>query len=85
MAVIIRQAIRIATQLESASAKLVQPQSRCLSNAVQPKVVKGTNGEKIIPSPFGQVTYPEIPLSDYVWEKLSNYSGMTAVVCTIDL
>lgn len=81
---IMRRAVRTAIKLDVASTNVIKIQSRCMSNAVQPKVVEGTNGEKIIPSPYGQISYPEMRISDYVWESLQDYSNMVALVSKTD-
>lgn len=86
MTSIVRQAVRLGTSLEVAvNTKILKLPSRCLSNAVQTKVHEGLNGEKIIASPYGQVTYPEVKVSDYVWETLPNYSNMIALVIKITI
>ncbi|XP_014212779.1 4-coumarate--CoA ligase 1-like [Copidosoma floridanum] len=85
MTSVIRQALRTAMKLDATVnnkfTKLLP--SRHLSNDFQTKVVEGMNGEKIISSPYGSVTYPEMPLHEYVWNTLPNYSNMTAVVCGV--
>ena len=78
MAAIVRRALRLGARIDAANAKLLQ--SRCLSNAAQAKVVEGTNGEKIIASPYGQVTYPDISITEYVWKSLNNHERMIALV-----
>lgn len=64
-------------------------QSRCLSAAAaanaarQPKVIEGQNGERIIPSPYGQATYPEMTIYEHVWKDMQDYSEMIALECGI--
>ncbi|XP_016841715.1 4-coumarate--CoA ligase 1 [Nasonia vitripennis] len=83
MNAIMRRALRTAIKLEVVTPNVIKIQSRCMSNAAQAKVVEGTNGEKIIPSPYGQLTYPEMRISDYVWESLQDYSNMVALQCGV--
>jgi len=47
------------------------------------KFVTGPNGEKILLSPFGEITYPEISISDFVWKDSEKYSNQIALVILI--
>jgi hypothetical protein len=44
------------------------------------KFVTGSNGEKILLSPFGEITYPEISISDFIWRDSEKYSNHIALV-----
>ena len=63
--------------------KLLKLQSRCLASAAQHKIVNGVNGEKIIKSPYGDIEYPEIPISEYILENAKNYENLISLVSVI--
>ena len=61
--------------------KLLELQSRCLANAAQPKTINGSNGERIISSPYGnKVEYPEMPVADFMWENIKDFKNLVALV-----
>jgi hypothetical protein len=66
---------------EAARVNFIKLQKKCLSNTVQSKIIDGKNEERIITSPYGTITCPEVLIHDYVWETLQNYSKMVALVC----
>lgn len=81
MAIFVRRAAHAVMKIEKTSLNSMKLHSR-FSSAVQRKVVEGTNGERIIRSPYGEITYPEVPVSEYVWSTLENYSDKDALVRT---
>lgn len=54
-----------------------------LTTSAQSKIVTGPNGEKIIPSPDGEATYPEMLIHDYVWHKCEKFPNKIALVSSI--
>lgn len=83
MATMIPRVLRMGMKIEAATVNYVKFQKKYLSNVIQTTVVEGANGEKIIKSPYGPVTYPEITIHDYIWQTLQNYSNLTALQCGI--
>lgn len=63
--------------------RALKPTLRRASTSVQSKIVTGPNGEKIIPSPFGEATYPEMLIHEFVWNKSENYPDKIALVILI--
>jgi len=44
------------------------------------KFVTGPNGEKMLLSPFGEITYPEITISEFIWRNSDKYPNQIALV-----
>lgn len=47
------------------------------------KFIRDKNGELMIPSPFGALTYPDSYISEYVWHNVNTFQKLTALECGI--
>ncbi|XP_012274155.1 4-coumarate--CoA ligase 1 [Orussus abietinus] len=54
---------------------------RCVSNLPRVKIIDGTSGEKIIPSPYGSIPIPEMPVHEYTWRNYTQYENKIAMEC----
>ncbi|KAI4498247.1 hypothetical protein M0802_006733 [Mischocyttarus mexicanus] len=46
-------------------------------------IIRDKNGELFIPSPFGEITYPNSYIPEYVWRNVDTFSKLTALECGI--
>ncbi|KAL7286409.1 hypothetical protein TKK_0019359 [Trichogramma kaykai] len=78
---LIRRILKFGAKLQD---QLLKQQSRHASiNTIQHYFPAPKKGEHIIDSPFGQLSYPEMPIHEYVWETLQSYSHMIATECGV--
>ncbi|XP_015177887.1 PREDICTED: 4-coumarate--CoA ligase 1-like [Polistes dominula] len=47
------------------------------------KIIRDNNGELIIPSPYGAITYPNMYIPEYVWRNVNTFPKLTALECGI--
>ncbi|KYN09238.1 PREDICTED: 4-coumarate--CoA ligase 1-like [Trachymyrmex cornetzi] len=57
---------------------------RRASTSKQTRIVSGTNNERIIMSPSGDVSYPETLIHEFVWNNSKNYPNHIALECGIN-
>lgn len=57
--------------------------SRCIFAQPEQKIVRGRNGERIIPSPYGSIRSLETRIPDYVWRNVNRYSDHIALECGV--
>lgn len=53
---------------------------RRASTSKQTRIVMGPNNERIIMSPYGEVSYPETLIHEFVWNNSENYPNHIALV-----
>ncbi|XP_011494753.1 PREDICTED: 4-coumarate--CoA ligase 1-like [Ceratosolen solmsi marchali] len=83
MAAIIPRVQRMGMKIKAVNAQFIKLNTKYFSQTIQTNIIEGTNGEKIITSPHGPVTYPEMPINHYIWADIQNYSNMVALECGI--
>ncbi|XP_018306977.1 4-coumarate--CoA ligase 1 [Mycetomoellerius zeteki] len=57
---------------------------RRASTSKQTRIVMGPNNERIIMSPYGEVSYPETLIHEFVWNNSENYPNHIALECGIN-
>ncbi|XP_020279535.1 4-coumarate--CoA ligase 1-like [Pseudomyrmex gracilis] len=72
------------SRLLDAGKKTLASTLRCASTIPQNRIKTGPNGEKIIISPFPDVTYPETLLHEFVWSNSENYPNHIALECGVN-
>lgn len=66
------------------SGKVSNSGLRCASTSVQAKIVEGSNGEKIISSPWGKVSFSNLSVPDYVWDGFETYGDKIALASVLN-
>ncbi|XP_014486259.1 PREDICTED: probable 4-coumarate--CoA ligase 3 [Dinoponera quadriceps] len=67
-----------------AGIRALNPTLRRASTLAQSKVVEGPNGERIIQSPYGDISpFSEMLIHEYVWNKAEDYPNKVALECGV--
>ncbi|KAK2582203.1 hypothetical protein KPH14_004556 [Odynerus spinipes] len=64
-------------------AKVQFSNTRCMSAQPAQKFVQGRNGERIIPSPYGNIETLDTFIPEYVWRNVNEFSNNIALECGV--
>lgn len=51
-----------------------------ISTNIEPRIIYGSNGERIIKSPYGNFEYSGLSITEYVLGNTKNYEKLIAIV-----
>nr|XP_050856711.1 uncharacterized protein LOC127066709 isoform X1 [Vespula vulgaris] len=71
------------TLLKDGASKIRYSSSRSVSARSEERFIRGQNQEIIIPSPYGEVTYPNSKIPEYVWRNVNEFSKLIALECGV--
>lgn len=71
------------SRAQETGARLEKSIVRSTSTLTRSKIVEGENGERILPSPYGQVNIPDISIHDYIWRNVGNHRNHIALECAV--
>ncbi|XP_011157991.1 probable 4-coumarate--CoA ligase 3 [Solenopsis invicta] len=71
------------SQVFDAGIRTLNPILRRASTSSQARIVTGPNNEKIIMSSFGNASYPETSIHEFIWSDSENYPNHIALECGV--
>lgn len=71
---------RLGRVVSDAGRRVLNPTLRRTLTSIQSKIMEGSNGERIIPSPYGEISSSDMLIHEHVWNKAEDRADKIALV-----